>query len=558
MIHKYLAKTDFDSYEDFRANFKVNVPENFNFAYDVVDEYAASDPQKRAIVYCNDNNESKIFSFADVKLYSDKAANMFRKAGIGKGDTVMLVCKGRYEFWFLLVGLHKLGAIAIPATHMLTTKDICYRIERAHLKNIVAINDSELVSFVEEAEQLSPGILQSKIILSGQKDGWISYEQEMEAASDYFERPQGADAPANGDISILYFTSGTIGMPKMVQHDFTYPLGHIHTARFWQNVEDNGLHYTVADTGWAKAVWGKIYGQWLAGCAVFVYDYDQFDPFNVFKKAMEHKVTTFCGPPTVYRFLIKEGLQNVGDNTIKYCVTAGEPLNSEVYDQFYRQTGLRLMEGYGQTETTCAIGTYPWMEPKPGSMGKPSPGYTIELLNGEGKPAEIGEEGEIVIKVPQDKGPLPLGLFQGYYQDQDTTDRVWRDGWYYTGDMAWKDEDGYYWFVGRADDLIKSSGYRIGPFEIESALIQHPAVLECAITSVPDEIRGAIVKATVVLAKGYTGSDALVKELQEHVKKVTAPYKYPRMVEFVETLPKTISGKIRRVEIRNKDKEDNS
>jgi acetyl-CoA synthetase len=555
LIHKYLAKTDFDSYEDFKTNFKLTVPENFNFAYDVVDAYAASDPDKRALVYCDDHGVSQTFSFADMKLYSDKAANMFRKIGIGKGDAVMLLCKGRYEFWFLLVGLHKIGAIAIPATHMLTTKDIYYRIERANLKNIVAFSDSELVRYTEEAEQHSPGILQSKILLCGQKkEGWLSYEDEMEAASDYFEKPQGADAPTNEDISIIYFTSGTVGMPKMVQHNFTYPLGHIHTAKYWQNVEDNGLHYTVADTGWAKAVWGKIYGQWLAGCAVFVYDYDQFDPFNVFKKSIEHGVTTFCGPPTVYRFLIKQGLENMGKSSIKYCVTAGEPLNPEVYEQFLRQTGLRLVEGYGQTETSCAIGTYPWMEPKPGAMGKPSPGYIIELINGEGKPAEIGEEGEIVIKVT-DKETAPIGLFQGYYKDPDTTERVWHDGWYYTGDMAWRDEDGYYWFIGRADDLIKSSGYRIGPFEVESALIQHPAVLECAITSVPDEIRGAIVKATIVLAQGYEGSDALVLELQNHVKKVTAPYKYPRIIEFAKTLPKTISGKIRRVDIRNKDKE---
>jgi acetyl-CoA synthetase len=555
LIHKYLAKTTFDSYDDFRANFKIKVPENFNFAYDVVDAYALSDPHKRALVYCNDHGMSKTFSFADIKLYSDKAANMFRKIGVGKGDTVMLMCKGRYEFWFLIIALHKLGAIAIPATHMLTTKDIYYRIERACLKTLVVFDDSELVRYVEEAEEHSPGILQSKILLCGRKDGWLSFEDEMEAASEHFERPQGADASANGDISIIYFTSGTIGMPKMVQHNFTYPLGHIHTARYWQNVEDNGLHYTVADTGWAKAVWGKIYGQWLSGCAVFVYDYDQFDPLKVFQKAIEHKVTTFCGPPTVYRFLIKQKLQDMGGNALKWCVTAGEPLNPEVYDQFFRQTGLRLMEGYGQTETTCAIGTYPWMDPKPGAMGKPSPGYTIDLINGEGKSAEIGEEGEIAIKAG-DKETTPVGLFQGYYHDPDTTDRVWRDGWYYTGDMAWKDEDGYYWFVGRTDDLIKSSGYRIGPFEVESALIQHPAVLECAITSVPDEIRGAIVKATVVLAQGYEGSDALILELQEHVKKVTAPYKYPRMIEFVKTLPKTISGKIRRVDIRNKDKED--
>lgn len=552
LIDRYLSKTQFDSYEDFKATYKINVPAEFNFGYDVVDVYAKEDPNKRALVYCDDYGTSLTFSFADMKLYSDKAANMFKKAGIKKGDPVMLICKGRYEFWFLFVALHKIGAIGIPATHMLTTKDIVYRIERADIKNIVCINDPDLASYVEEADAKVPGILDSKIILSGKREGWISYEEEMAAASDKFEKPTGADAPKNGDIMMLYFTSGTVGMPKMVQHDFTYPLGHIHTAKYWQNTEDNGLHYTVADTGWAKAVWGKIYGQWLSGSAVFVYDYDQFDPVNVLKKSIEHKVTTFCAPPTVYRFLIKQDLRNYDCSCIKYCVTAGEPMNPEVYFQFLQQTGLRIMEGYGQTEMTCAIGTYPWMDPKPGSMGRVTPGYIIELINGEGKPAEIGEEGEIAINVGQ---MMPVGMFGGYYRDKDTTDRVWHDGWYYTGDMAWRDEDGYYWFVGRADDLIKSSGYRIGPFEVESALIQHPAVLECAITSVPDDIRGAIVKATVVLAQGYTGSDALVAELQEHVKKVTAPYKYPRIIEFATELPKTISGKIRRVAIRNKDKE---
>ncbi|MBN1546565.1 MAG: AMP-binding protein [Syntrophaceae bacterium] len=552
LIDRYLNKTEFDSYEDFKENYKINVPAEFNFGYDVVDVYAKEDPDKRAIVYCDDFGTSLTFSFADMKRYSNKAANMFKKIGIKKGDPVMLVCKGRYEFWFLFVALHKIGAIGIPATHMLTTKDIVYRVERADIKNIVCINDPDLAGYVEEAETKVPGVLTSKIILSGKRDGWVSYEEEMAAASDTFEKPIGADAPLNSDIMILYFTSGTVGMPKMVQHDFTYPLGHIHTARYWQNVEDNGLHYTVADTGWAKAVWGKIYGQWLAGAAVFVYDYDQFDPVNVLKKSLEHKVTTFCGPPTVYRFLIKQDLRNFDFSCIKYCVTAGEPLNPEVFHQFLQQTGLRIMEGYGQTEMTCAIGTYPWMEAKPGSMGRVTPGYEIELINAEGKPAEIGEEGEIAINVGT---MMPVGMFGGYYRDKDTTDRVWHDGWYYTGDMAWQDEDGYYWFVGRADDLIKSSGYRIGPFEVESALIQHPAVLECAITSVPDDIRGAIVKATVVLAQGYTGSDALVAELQDHVKKVTAPYKYPRIIEFATELPKTISGKIRRVAIRNKDKE---
>ncbi|HEY3272662.1 MAG TPA: AMP-binding protein, partial [Methanocella sp.] len=373
---------------------------------------------------------------------------------------------------------------------------------------------------------------------------------EVEKAGDHFQRPTGKEATKNEDISILYFTSGTVGLPKMVVHDFVYPLGHILTAVYWQNVMDDGLHYTVADTGWAKAVWGKIYGQWLGGSAVFAYDYEEFNPLRLLQKTAEYKVTTFCAPPTIYRFLINEDLSKFDFSSIKYCVTAGEPLNPEVFSRWLKATGHRIMEGFGQTESVVMAATYPWVEPRLGSMGKPSPGYNIELINLDGKIREAGEEGEICINMS--KG-TPSGLFQGYYRDQKRTDSVLHSGYYHTGDMAWMDEEGYLWFVGRADDVIKSSGYRIGPFEVESALIQHPAVVECAITAVPDEIRGQIVKATIVLKKDYQPSDALKKELQNHVKKVTAPYKYPRVVEFVPVLPKTISGKIRRVEIRDKD-----
>lgn|SRR5271157_2071773 len=550
LLNKYLERTEFKSYEDFIENFRVQVPENFNFAYDVVDVIADEAPDKIALVWCDDLGGEKIMSFSDMKRMSDKAANFFKGIGIKKGDKVMLALKGRYEWWHCMLGLHKIGAIAIPATHMLTAKDIVYRNKLADIKMMIAADEKSLIKAVDEAQKECP-TLKLKAVVNGSHEGWIDFNGEVEKAGDHFERPKGKEATNNEDILILYFTSGTVGLPKMVQHNFTYPLGHILTAKYWQNVTDGGLHYTVADTGWAKAVWGKIYGQWLAGSAVFAYDYEVFNPLNLLKKTTEYKVTTFCAPPTIYRFLINEDLSKFDFSSMKYCVVAGEPLNPEVYNKWLQATGLKLMEGYGQTELTVVVGTYPWMEPRPGSMGKPSPGYSIELLNAGGKPCEVGEEGEIVINTV--KG-IPVGIFDGYYCDEKRTSSVWHDGYYYTGDMAWMDEEGFLWFVGRSDDVIKSSGYRIGPFEVESALITHPAVVECAITAVPDDIRGQVVKATVVLGRDYEPSEALKKELQNHVKNVTAPYKYPRIVEFVPVLPKTISGKIRRVEIRDHDK----
>lgn len=551
LLNKFLDRTEFESYEDFKKNLRIKVPKNFNFAFDVVDVYAKEEPERIALVWCDDFGGEKIIGFAEMKLMSDRAANLFKSIGIKKGDAVMLALKGRYEWWPCMLALHRIGAIAIPATHMLTKKDIVYRLQLADIKMMVVAEDKTLIKAVDDAQQECPEILKYKVVVNGSHPGWTDYDKEVEKAGDHFERPKGAEATKNEDISILYFTSGTTGMPKMVQHDFAYPLGHILTAKYWQNVIDGGLHYTVADTGWAKAVWGKIYGQWVAGTAVFAYDYEQFNPVNLLNMNQKHKVTTFCAPPTIYRFLINEDLSKYDFSHLKYCVVAGEPLNPEVYNKWLKLTGLRLMEGYGQTEMTVSIATYPWMEPRPGSMGKPSPGYTFVLMNHQGKPCEVGEEGEIVIDTSKE---MPVGLFKGYYRDEKRTKSIWNNNLYYTGDMAWMDEDGYFWFVGRSDDVIKSSGYRIGPFEVESALITHPAVVECAITAVPDEIRGQIVKATVVLKKGFDPSDTLKKELQDHVKKVTAPYKYPRIIEFVPVLPKTISGKIRRVEIRDQDK----
>ena len=543
MLKQFVAG-DFHSYEEFVENYQVKIPANFNYAYDVVDQIAAATPDRTAIVWCNEQGESKKISFAEVKEYSDRMAGFLKRVGIEKGDAVMLILKRRYEFWFALLGLHKVGAIAVPATHLLTASDLVYRNNAADVKMIIAVDDAEVIKHVEAAEEESP-TLQYKVLVNKERAGWLHFAQELEKSAPSFLRTEEEFSPA--DISLLYFTSGTTGQPKMVMHNFQYPLGHIATAKYWQNVQAGGLHLTVAETGWAKAVWGKIYGQWIAGSAVFVYDFDRFEAKELIRMVEKYQVTTFCAPPTIYRYLIKEDLASYNLDHLQYCVVAGEPLNPEVYTQFLQMTGLELREAYGQTELTVVIGTFPWMEPKPGSMGKPAPGYQVEIVDEEGIPCEVGEVGQITIRLEKQK---PVGLFNGYYRDAEKTKSVWHDDRYFTGDTAWRDEDGYYWFVGRVDDVIKSSGYRIGPFEVESALIEHPAVLECAVTGVPDPDRGQVVKATVVLAAGYKGDAQLVKELQNHVKKSTAPYKYPRIIEFRSELPKTISGKIRRVEIR--------
>lgn len=549
MLERFLEQTTFTSQEDFIKHFKVKVPENFNFGYDVVDAWAAENPEKKAILWTNDKGEHIQFTYADLKRYTDMTASYFQHMGIGHGDKVMLILKRRYEFWFSILALHKLGAVVIPATHLLTKKDIVYRCNAAGIKMIVAAGETVITDHILAAMPESPSV--EKLISVGPEypQGFEDFHKGIESAAP-FVRPEHVNT--NDDIMLMYFTSGTTGEPKMVAHDFTYPLGHISTGVYWHNLHEDSLHLTIADTGWGKAVWGKLYGQMFAGANIFVYDHEKFTPAEILKKIHDYHITSLCAPPTIYRFLIREDLSKFDLSSLEYCTTAGEALNYSVYEEFKRITGIRLMEGFGQTETTLTLATFPWMEPKPGSMGVPNPQYHIDLLTPDGRSAEDGEQGQIVIRT--DKGK-PLGLFKEYYRAPELTADAWHDGIYYTGDVAWRDEDGYYWFVGRADDVIKSSGYRIGPFEVESALMTHPVVVECAITGVPDEIRGQVVKATIVLAKDYKeqAGPELIKELQDHVKRVTAPYKYPRVIEFVDELPKTISGKIRRVEIRQKD-----
>lgn len=550
MIEKFLDKVDFTSQEDFKNNLKINVPENFNFGYDVVDAWAEEEPEKKALLWTNDKGEHIQFTYADLKKYTDKTASYFQSLGIGKGDMVMLILKRRYEFWFSIIALHKLGAVAIPATHLLTKKDIVYRCNAAGIKMIVAAGEGVITQHIFDAVADSPTLKTLVSVGPEYPEGFMDFHKGIEDAAPFVRLK---NVNTNSDISLMYFTSGTTGEPKMVAHDFTYPLGHIVTASFWHNLHKDSLHLTIADTGWGKAVWGKLYGQMIAGANIFVYDHEKFTPADILGKIHQYRITSLCAPPTIYRFLIKEDISKYDLTSLEYCTTAGEALNFSVYKTFKEITGIRLMEGFGQTETTLTLATFPWMEPKPGSMGVPNPQYDIDLITSDGRSAEDGEQGQIVIRT--DKGK-PLGLFKEYYRDKERSQEAWHDDIYYTGDVAWRDEDGYYWFVGRADDVIKSSGYRIGPFEVESALMTHKAVVECAITGVPDEIRGQVVKATIVLSKEYKGKEGpeLIKEIQDHVKRVTAPYKYPRVIEFVDELPKTISGKIRRVEIREKDK----
>lgn len=549
MIERFLKQIHFSSVEDYKKNLHFIVPENFNFAYDVMDVWAAEKPDKTAMIWTNDAGQEIIFTFKDLKTLSDQAASYFQTLDIGYGDRVMLILKRHYEWWISMLALHKLGAVAIPATHMLTTNDIVYRNNRAGVKAIVCVGEDYVLTQVSEAMSASPTVKTLVSIGPGVPDGFHDWHKEINNVP-AFVRPKHVND--NSDTLLMYFTSGTSGEPKMVAHDHLYALGHITTGVFWHNLREDSIHLTVADTGWGKAVWGKLYGQWFAGAVVFVFDHEKFTADKLLRQMEKFHITSFCAPPTVYRFMIREDFSQYDLSSLRYCCTAGEALNPAVFDKFKQLTGISLMEGFGQTETTMTLGTMPWMRPKPGSMGMPNPQYDIDILRPDGSSCEDGEKGEIVVRIGEHK---PIGLFKGYYRDAELTKQVWHDGVYYTGDMAWRDQDGYYWFEGRIDDVIKSSGYRIGPFEVESALMTHPAVVECAITGIPDEVRGMVVKATVVLGAEWKerAGDELIKDLQNHVKHQTAPYKYPRIIEFVDELPKTISGKIRRVEIRERD-----
>ena len=563
MLERFLDKVDFESYDDFMQNFHIKDLPGFNFAYDVVDEWARIEPDRKALLWTNEAGDVKQFTFADIKRESDKTAAYFQQLGIGRGDMVMLIMKRRYQFWFAITALHKLGAVAIPATHLLTDEDIVYRCQSASIRAIVAVGDDVVLDHIQKAAPDCPSVKNYISIGPKVPEGWCDFNAGIESAPP-FVRPEVVNEP--GDISLMYFTSGTSGEPKMVAHDFRYPLGHIITAKYWHNLDENSLHFTLADTGWGKAVWGKYYGQWIVGANVFVYDFEKFHPVDVLEMIHKFHITSFCAPPTVYRFLIREDVKKYDISSLKYCTNAGEALNPNVFERWYELTGIKLHEAFGQTETTATVGTYPWIEPRPGSMGKPNPGYDIDLITADGQVAEDGQQGEIIIRT---HGRRPEGLFLGYYRDPELTHKNFHDGIYHTGDIAWRDEDGYYWFVGRKDDVIKSSGYRIGPFEVENALMKPAAVVECAVTGVPAAVRGMAVKATVVLSKEfadtpgieydveYRGKEvpALVKDIQDFVKRTTAPYKYPRVIQFVSELPKTISGKIRRVEIRQKDGE---
>ena len=557
MIERFLRQTTFTSVEDYNQNLSFIIPEHFNFAYDVMDEWAKEKPEGLALLWTNDQGKEIRTTFAELKKQTDQAASYLQSLGIGAGDPVMLILKRRYEWWITVLALHKLAAVTIPATHMLTKHDLVYRNTRASVKAIICAEDEYITSQIALSLPESPTV-EAVVVVGDEEQStqnhqsgiWHDWQKEwMQAPA--FVRPEKKND--NDDTMMMYFTSGTSGEPKMVAHDFLYALGHLTTGVFWHNLHEGSLHLTVADTGWGKAAWGKLYGQWFAGATIFVFDHEKFNADTLLRQIEKYHVTSFCAPPTIYRFMIREDLSRYDLSSLEYCTTAGEALNPAVFDKFKEKTGIKMMEGFGQTETTMTLGTFPWMTPKPGSMGIPNAQYEIGLVKADGTPCEDGEKGEIVIRTDKKK---PIGLFKGYYRDEEKTQEAWCDGVYHTGDMAWRDEDGYYWFEGRIDDVIKSSGYRIGPFEVESALMTHPAVVECAITGVPDDIRGMVVKATVVLGKEWKdkAGEALVKELQQHVKKETAPYKYPRIVEFVDELPKTISGKIRRVEIRERDK----
>lgn len=546
MLERFLPRTEFSSYEDFIENYKVNIPEDFNFGFDIIDGWAEKERDKPALLWCDDKGGERRFTFGEMSAMSNRAANYFESLGIGRGDVVMCILRRRFEYWITAVALCKIGAVIIPATMQLTAKDIVYRLNAAKAKAVICYSDDDgfIVSQMEQALPKCPTV-ETRILTPDSREGWLPWGEPLGLFPDTYERPAGERRTSATDPMLIYFTSGTTGMPKMVVHNFAHPLGHIVTAKYWQQVRENKPHMSVSDSGWAKFGWGKIYGQLICGTTVFAYDMEKFVPRNLMDMLQKYKVTTFCAPPTMFRFMLAEGMEGYDFSAIEHCGNAGEPLSPEVFNKIKNIWGLDMHEGFGQSESTVLIANFPWFKPKPGSMGKPAPLYDIDIVDANGDSCEDGEEGRIIIRNID-----AVGLFRGYYLDEKMTADAFAGGVYDTGDTAWRDPEGYYWFVGRNDDMIKCSGYRIGPFEVESVLSEHDAVLECAITAAPDPKRGQVVKATVVLNKGWEPSEALVVELQEHVKKLTAPYKYPRIIEFTAELPKTISGKIKRAEIR--------
>lgn len=551
MLERFVNRIEFDSYEDFKKNFRLKVPEDFNFGFDVVDVYADEEPEREALIWCDDDGNERHFTFSDVKEQSSRAANMFKNLGIRKGDKVLIMLRQRPEVWFVMVGLHKLGAVVIPATFQLMAHDIVYRCNAANVKMICCADDEQIIRHVNIARPDCP-TLKYVSVIGDAPEGWRSLTEDMAAASPVFSRPVGEDATHNDDQMLIYFSSGTSGEPKMILHDFTLPIGHIVTAKYWQQVYDGCRHLTQADSGWAKFAWGKIYGQWICGAIIVTYDTVRFNPKRMLEIMEKLRLNSFCAPSTIYRYLIHEDLTKYDFSSIEHCSMAGEPLNPEVYYKWQQFTGMEIREGFGQSEGSVLFANFPWFDVRPGSTGKPTPIYDIDIVDENGKPCEDGVVGNIVIDT---RKAFPTGLFREYYKNPEAMAEQWTDGVYNTGDTAWRDADGYYWFVGRNDDVIKCSGYRIGPFEVESALMSHPAVLECAVTAVPDPMRGQVVKATVVLTREYEPSQELIKELQNHVKNATAPYKYPRVIVFVDELPKTTSGKIMRAAIRKADME---
>ncbi|MCL2525559.1 MAG: AMP-binding protein [Coriobacteriia bacterium] len=572
LLKKFCPRIDFDCYEDFHANFSIDIPGDFNFAYDVVDAWAHIEPEKRALHWIDDKEAERFQTFDDIAQMSDQlAAAMTNKLGLVKGDIVLLILRQRWEYWALAVALMKMGVVFVPGSVQMTAKDLAFRAEAAGFKTIIAVDDPYVVQQVEACCAAGADISNKVLVQqaagvgedgAAEAAGWTTFDELLTCDVPAWERPSGASATTAEDTLMLYFTSGTTGQPKMVHHTHAHPLGHITTAKYWQQVQEDALHFSVTDSAWAKFGWGKIYGQWICGAGVFAYDWDSFVPARLLEKLQDYDIATFCAPPTMYRFMLQEDVASFDLSSVVNYATAGEPLNAEVTNKWEAFTGKKIREGFGQSESTVMIATWPWLEPRPGSLGKPDPLYNIRLLveyDPQGEPylrpreADIGQEGAICVTGL--KEGYPPGLFTGYYRCEEKSADALGGSYYNLGDMAWRDIDGYLTFVGRNDDVIKASGYRIGPFEVESALISHPAVVESAVTAAPDPVRGTVVKADVVLAKDFRPSEELVHELQEHVKKVTAPYKYPRIICFVDELPKTLGGKIKRAEIRKKNED---